>query len=317
MTNLGKPLVSLIVLSFNRCEETIGCLQSLAVQTYPNLELVVLDNGSRDNSVEAISSQFPEAHLLKMPINYGDWEGRNIALQSCSGELVMLVDSDAVIPPDAVEKLSEIILADSSLAAVQPALQDTKSKRMYNAGFGREKASTPFYKAVFHGCSVIFRRKLLVEAGGFPHLLLGGAEDFLSYRFFEAGYRNYYYPAVVVRHSMSPKERVLKMRLMYQSMQKLRAKVAHVHGTRRLIYEITKGLLSYTYHNLRGGHFLFTPVGIWNHGTAIWNGLRERKPIQKETMQLFDQLQNVMVTSNSQFDSIDHRPNKNVCNSEK
>ena len=197
--------------------------------------------------------------------------------------------------------------ADASLAAVQPALQDTHSDRFYDAGFGRELATRRFYKAVFHGCSVMFRADTLRAAGGFPHLLLGGAEDFLSYRFYDMGYRVLYFPSVVVRHMMSPKERVLKHRLMYQSMQKLRAQVTHIPGIPRLLYAIIRGMAAYTFHNTRSGYWLFLPIGIWNHVWSVAAGLRERSPVSMQAMQLFNRLKEELVETEERFSRIDER----------
>ncbi len=303
----SRPLVSVIVLSFNRCEETLDCLKALTQQTHPDIELIVLDNASRDNSVREIASKYPFVTLLRMPRNYGDWEARDIALLHCHGEFIMLVDSDAVVPCDAVEKLVNALEVDGSLAAVQPALQDPQTERLYDAGFGRDLATKQFYKAVFHGCTVVFRAEALRAAGGFPHLLLGGGEDFLSFRFYDMGYRVLYLPDVVVQHMMSPKERILKHRLMYQSVQKLRAQVTHVPGVGRLVRLIVRSLSAYTYHNARFGHITFFPIGIWKHTCSVIAGLLERRPIASKSMELIDQLKSELVATDADFAAIDNR----------
>jgi len=64
---MTQPVVSAIVLSFNRRDETLACLEALRRQSYPALEIVVLDNGSTNGSPEAIAREFPAARLLRVP----------------------------------------------------------------------------------------------------------------------------------------------------------------------------------------------------------------------------------------------------------
>ncbi|MBF8248139.1 MAG: glycosyl transferase family 2 [Bacteroidetes bacterium] len=67
VTTSKNPTVCAIVLNWNGYEDTCRCLESLKRATYPELHVVVVDNGSTDGSPEKLSEKFPEIPLLKLP----------------------------------------------------------------------------------------------------------------------------------------------------------------------------------------------------------------------------------------------------------
>lgn len=164
---MSEPLVSAIVLSFNRKEETLECLQSLREQLYPKLQIVVVDNGSKDESTIAISKDFPEVRLIRLPHNFGAWGARDIAIWNSEGELIFMIDSDAVCLPDAISGLVSRIEAEPECGIVQPMIMDLATNTVYNMGFGLENSNREFYRWQFHGCAALIRRSAYMEAGVF------------------------------------------------------------------------------------------------------------------------------------------------------
>ena len=302
---MTQPPVSEIVLSFNRRDETLACLEALRRQSYPALEIVVLDNGSTDGSPEAIAQEFPDARLIRMPRNYGDWEGRDIASRNCRGTYLFIIDSDAVIEPDCIERLVARMDAEPELAVVQPRIADMDSGRSYNMGFGRKRTDREFYRHTFHGCAALIRTRAFLEAGGFPHYLLGGGENSLAFRLLDRGYRVLYYPAVTARHAMSQAERVPHRRYRLQNVQRLRALVAHYPGILRLLVESAWKLAVYTVGACRRRFVLHLPADIAAHLAGIVGALRERQPIRAGTLHLIDHLTAHMVTDASGYQAID------------
>ena len=78
------PPVSIIVLNYNSREDTLDCLRSLKHLTYPDVRVIVVDNGSTDDSVEAIQSHFPEMTLVVTGENLGFTGGNNIGFATAS-----------------------------------------------------------------------------------------------------------------------------------------------------------------------------------------------------------------------------------------
>ena len=272
-------LVSAIVLSFNRKEETLECLEALWHQTYPEVEIIVLENGSTDGSREALEEWTGRVELIVKERNYGDWEGRDIALSDCRGEFVVIVDNDAIVPQNCFEGLVEALRRKASLGAVQPKIEDPVTGSPYDPGFGFESAGIRFYKAAFHGCVTMFRAEALKAAGGFPHYLLGGAEDYISLRFYHLGYKVLYEPSVVIQHLKSPKERAPFFRLQQQSRQKMRAKMALAPGLLFALAIFARGVTAFVYHCLRAGYLLRVFSGIGAHVVSGWLALKERTPL--------------------------------------
>ncbi len=103
-----SPKVGVIILNWNGADNTIECLASLADSSYTNLEIIVLDNGSVDDSVPRLRATFPEVTLLCSPTNIGcaagnNWGTRAALARGC--QYVLLLNSDTVVEPDMVAKM--------------------------------------------------------------------------------------------------------------------------------------------------------------------------------------------------------------------
>lgn len=101
-----KPDVSIIIISFNTCEMTIECIQSVIDQTkWHSYEIIVLDNMSEDGSVESIKNRFPEVNLIDNKENLGFARGNNFAAKFALGERLLLLNPDTVILDNAIDRL--------------------------------------------------------------------------------------------------------------------------------------------------------------------------------------------------------------------
>ncbi|MBI2359669.1 MAG: glycosyltransferase, partial [Deltaproteobacteria bacterium] len=100
------PLVTILCVTHNRRELVLRCLESCARQDYPNLEILVVVNGSTDGSEEAIRRQFPQAKIISTHTNLGIFPALNLAIANASGDYIMNVDDDAhFIDSDAISKM--------------------------------------------------------------------------------------------------------------------------------------------------------------------------------------------------------------------
>jgi len=301
---MSDGLVSAVVLSFNRRDEILRCLASLKEQTYRPMEIVVLDNASSDGSADAVREAFPDVHLILMPRNYGDWEGRDIAAANCRGEYLFSLDDDATAEKDTVEKLVARMKSEPELAVVQAQVIDPPTGEPYQTGFGAEYANRSHYRATFLGGAALFRSVALQKAGGFPHYLLGGAESFLSYRFLDMGCRIFYCSETAIYHVRSAKARIPHQRCFLSSKQRLRALMSHYPGLARPAVEMCCKLASYTAEALRRGYVLHLPKDLF---LLFLSGLREwRGPwrITKKTVRLVDYLRCYPVETPEEYAAI-------------
>lgn len=92
----NAPLVSIIVVNWNRKDDTLRCIESLRRLDYPNFEVIVVDNGSEDGSVESLS-QLRDIELVQLSRNTGFTGGHIAGLERSNGEFVALINNDMVV----------------------------------------------------------------------------------------------------------------------------------------------------------------------------------------------------------------------------
>lgn len=119
------PLLSIVIVSFNTKDDLLRCLHSLAAAP-PAVpcEIVVVDNASRDGSPEAVRAAWPAVTVLVQPDNGGFAAANNVGIRATRGELILLLNSDTVVPPGSVDALVARLRADSGAAAAGPRLVD-------------------------------------------------------------------------------------------------------------------------------------------------------------------------------------------------
>lgn len=114
-----EPKLSILIVTWNSWGDLERCLKSVYTMDYPVYEVVVIDNGSVDGTVEKINQQFPLVNLTVNPTNLGLPPALNQGLQLASGDYVMLLDVDTELDPGAASILVNFMEthADVSLAA--------------------------------------------------------------------------------------------------------------------------------------------------------------------------------------------------------
>jgi len=195
------PRVAIIVLNWNRAADTLECIDSLQRVTYQNFRLIVVDNGSTDDSVDTLSRKYPELTLLKVGSNLGYAGGNNagtrLAVESFNPDYVLILNNDTVVEPDFLTALVECARSDSALGLLQPKLLHYGSSTINSMGgdcdiFGatslrgaRDQNSDQYDPLTTRGCfyvsgaCLLVTRKLLETIGEelFDSLLFAFHED--------------------------------------------------------------------------------------------------------------------------------------------
>lgn len=119
---MTAPRIAAIILNWNNLTDTVACLDSLNQSHYPNLEIIVVDNDSRDGSA-AVLAGMPGFHFIHNPRNLGFTGGNNVGMQAAferGADYVLLLNNDATIAPDALGLLLETLESGAEVWASAP-----------------------------------------------------------------------------------------------------------------------------------------------------------------------------------------------------
>jgi GT2 family glycosyltransferase len=212
------PLISVVIPNHNGAGYLAKCLRSLQAQTLENMEIVIVDNASQDESIETAQSVAPKAVLLRESKNLGFAGGVNAGIRSSHGQWIAVLNNDTELQSDWLAECAHAIQHHPDAAFFACKILDlTDRDRIYSAGDcylrggigyrrGQEmKDREDFQKEceIFSasGCAALYRRQVLEEIGGFDERFFAYLEDVdLGLRLQVAGYRGYYAPRAVVYH---------------------------------------------------------------------------------------------------------------------
>ena len=103
--SLSRPRVSVVVVNHDGVDFLWHCLFALKTQTYSLYEIILVDNGSEDASVSFVKSNYPQVKVLECQENFGFAMGANLGARYATGDLVVLLNNDAVVTPDWLSRL--------------------------------------------------------------------------------------------------------------------------------------------------------------------------------------------------------------------
>jgi len=216
-----QPLISVIVVNWNGRALLEECLHSLEKQTFKDFEIILVDNGSSDDSAEWVRSHYPLVKLLALKTNTGFSAGNNAGLGLARGEFIALLNNDTKVEPGWLEALYQCIRADERIAACdsmvlyydQPGLiwsaggiytiaGSVSPRRYQQPDNGPGQGPQDVFIAV--ACAALYRKKVIQEIGFFDETYFNGYEDVdWSFRAHLFGYRIVNVPAARVYHKVS------------------------------------------------------------------------------------------------------------------
>ena len=100
-----SPLVSIIILNYNAGELLLNCVDSLKKSTYTNLEILIVDNISSDNSQKKCKEKFPDIELIQNDENLGYCEGNNVGIRKAKGKFIIILNPDTIIESNCISEL--------------------------------------------------------------------------------------------------------------------------------------------------------------------------------------------------------------------
>jgi len=127
-----NPRVAIVIVNWNKKDETLNLLKSLEGIDYENHEVIVVDNASNDGSVEGIEGQFPDIKLIVNPENIGGTGGFNTGIRYALGKgdfkYVWLLDNDARVENDTLNRLIKAMEEDETIGIAGSRIVDTERR---------------------------------------------------------------------------------------------------------------------------------------------------------------------------------------------
>ncbi|MBN1569906.1 MAG: glycosyltransferase [Acidobacteria bacterium] len=212
------PLISVVIPNYNGAEYLGACLRSLQAQTLRDMEIVVVDNASLDESVKVVQTSAPEAIVIRESRNLGFAGGVNAGIRLSKGEWIAVLNNDTEVQKDWLDEFAKAIAHRPEAAFFACRILDFADRsRIYSAGDCYLRGGIGYRRGqglkdredfckeceVFSasGCAALYRRKVVEELGGFDEHFFAYLEDVdLGFRIQAAGYRGYYVPRAVVYH---------------------------------------------------------------------------------------------------------------------
>lgn len=217
---MSDASVSVVIANWNGQHFLERCLTSLLAQTHPPSEIIVVDNGSTDGSVEWIRAHFPTVRLVLNDHNRGFAAANNQGWQASHGAYIALINNDAWAAPEWLAVLVAALEADERVGMVaSKMLYANQPRRINSTGIcidrwgviwdrqvGETESTNDVVEDVFGACAgaALYRRRLLEELGGFDEFFFAYLEDVdLAWRARWLGWRAVYAPRARVYHHHS------------------------------------------------------------------------------------------------------------------
>ena len=198
------PMVSVVICAYNAERTMEACLKSLRELDYPNYEVVVVDDGSRDRTAE-ISARYPEFRLIRQP-NKGLSVARNVGMAAARGEIIAYTDSDCVVDPHWLRLMVGAMTANGFDACGGPNYAPHEEGRIEACVSASPGAPCHVLTAEdraehLAGCNMVFRKAVLQQIGGFdPQFTAAGDDVDICWRALDAGFTLGFCPAAFVWH---------------------------------------------------------------------------------------------------------------------
>lgn len=120
---MKENLVIILILSLHKKEDTLKCINSVAELDYLPFEVIVVENGSADGSLEAIRTNYPNLHLVESKINLGVAGGRNLGIKFAENfnyQYLLFLDNDALIEKNSLNEMVEFFNIKKNIGIVTP-----------------------------------------------------------------------------------------------------------------------------------------------------------------------------------------------------
>jgi len=207
---IEEPLVTVIIVNYNGKKELEDCLSSLMKNSYSNYEVILVDNNSKDDSIEFVKNTYSHIKIIELEKNYGFAFPNNIGAKKAKGDLLLFLNNDTKQKHNFISELVKEILNDPKIAICQSLLLKTNGEIdssgdfidsigvCYSSKVKIEKISNILSAK---GASMMIRKDIFEKIGKFDEKFFASFEDVdLGWRSWILGFKVVVVPKSVVYH---------------------------------------------------------------------------------------------------------------------
>jgi GT2 family glycosyltransferase len=215
-----KSLISIIVLNYNAGELLLNCINSLKKSTYQNIEILVVDNISSDDSHTKCKKQFPDIKLIQNKKNLGYCGGNNVGIKEAKGEFIVILNPDTIVEENWLDEMFNAFnefgdgLYQPKIISLNESdiIQSTGNMiHAFGFGFARDKGKKIIEKkeeiekiGYASGTCLFTTKKVLEKVGLLDEFLFLYHDDLdLGWRAAQIGINSYYVPKSKIFHAES------------------------------------------------------------------------------------------------------------------
>lgn len=279
----SPPLVAAIVLSWNRRDEVLKTVDVLLQDTYPALEVLVVDNASSDGTPDALARRYPEVRVIALSTNRGI-SARDVGMRATDAEYVALFDDDSAPDPGAIAQMVALFEANPRLGIVPFNVYGGAHPTAHMARM------LPRDLVGYHASGAGLRRRAALGAGGNDRDFFWGAEEWdQAVRILNDGWEIAFDPVIRAHHRTSA---------LHRSSRRLRTQTARnetwialkYFPPRRIPVIVCRIMFWNAVYCRREGipALWHTPRGV---ATALWNwriAWRKRQPIRPDVLARYE-----------------------------
>jgi len=199
-----KALISVVCLSYERRDYVLDLLQALQRQTYPNIEVILVENNSQDGTADAVESLFPQVQIIRCPQNFG-MVAYNFGLVNAKGKYIFVIDDDGLPGSDSwLKEGVDHFEANPQLGALACTIRmvDTGQIGYDSPQFAPDEVKMGGYSAAaYNGTGAGLRAEAIHKSGYYPfHFFRSWLELSLCTRLIDAGWEVRCFPELEVWH---------------------------------------------------------------------------------------------------------------------
>ena len=217
---MQEAKVTVVIPNYNGIKYIRDCMDSLRSQIGEPFELLVIDNASKDGSLEILQEEYPESRLIPLEENTGFCFAVNLGIRESKTPYVILLNNDTIVKPNFVAALVKAIEEREDIFSVSAQMLSIEDEKIldgagdgynilgwaYARGKGQPASKYAKKTEVFSACAgaAIYRKSIMEQIGYFDENHFAYLEDVdIGYRARIYGYRNMYEPAAKVIHAGS------------------------------------------------------------------------------------------------------------------